>query len=115
MDRLVSIHDSVKDVQTTLTIAIVLVVLVIFLFLRSVSATIIPSLAVSVSLIATCGAMYMLGYSINNMTMLDLVDLAERDPLRGRGRGVKTDRARDQRQLEIAFPKGTHGVTPCQG
>jgi hypothetical protein len=45
----------------------------------------------------------------------DLVDLAERDPLRGRGRGLKSDRARDQRQLEIAFPKGTHGETPCQG
>jgi HAE1 family hydrophobic/amphiphilic exporter-1 len=72
LDRSQSIRDSVKDVQTTLTIAIVLVVLVIFLFLRSLSATIIPSLAVPVSLIATCGAMYLLGYSINNMTMLAL-------------------------------------------
>jgi hydrophobic/amphiphilic exporter-1 (mainly G- bacteria), HAE1 family len=72
LDRSTSIRESVKDVQTTLTIAIVLVVLVIFLFLRSVSATIIPALAVPVSLIATCAAMYMLGYSINNMTMLAL-------------------------------------------
>jgi HAE1 family hydrophobic/amphiphilic exporter-1 len=72
LDRSVSIRESVKDVQMTLTIAIILVVLVIFLFLRSVSATIIPSLAVPVSLIATCGAMYMLDYSINNMTMLAL-------------------------------------------
>ena len=72
MDRSQSIRDSVKDVQTTLMIAIALVVLVIFLFLRSASATIIPALAVPISLIATCGAMYMLGYSINNMTMLAL-------------------------------------------
>jgi HAE1 family hydrophobic/amphiphilic exporter-1 len=72
LDRSQSIRESVKDVQTTLTIAVALVVLVIFLFLRSLSATIIPALAVPVSLVATCGAMYMLGYSINNMTMLAL-------------------------------------------
>jgi HAE1 family hydrophobic/amphiphilic exporter-1 len=72
MDRSVSIRESVADVQTTLMIAISLVVLVIFLFLRSVSATIIPALAVPVSLIASCAAMYVLGYSINNMTMLAL-------------------------------------------
>ena len=72
LDRSTSIRESVADVQTTLTIAIALVVLVIFLFLRSVSATVIPALAVPVSLIATCAAMYMLGYSINNMTMLAL-------------------------------------------
>src|ERR1700674_2252757 len=72
LDRSVSIRDSVKDVQTTLMIAISLVILVIFLFLRSVSATIIPALAVPISLIATCAAMYALGFSINNMTMLAL-------------------------------------------
>jgi HAE1 family hydrophobic/amphiphilic exporter-1 len=72
MDRSVSIRDSVHDVQVTLAIAIGLVILVIFLFLRSLSATIIPSLAVPVSLIGTCAAMYALGFSINNMTLLAL-------------------------------------------
>ncbi len=71
-DRSVSIRDSVRDVQVTLTIAIVLVVLVIFLFLRSAAATIIPSLAVPVSLIATCAAMYLFNYSINNLTLMAL-------------------------------------------
>ncbi len=71
-DRSVSIRDSVEDVQVTLAIAIGLVVLVIFLFLRSASATAIPALAVPISLIATCAAMYMFGYSINNMTLLAL-------------------------------------------
>ncbi len=71
-DRSVSIRDSVEDVQVTLAIAVSLVVLVIFLFLRSASATAIPALAVPISLIATCAAMYMFGYSINNMTLLAL-------------------------------------------
>src|SRR5712671_3923245 len=72
MDRSVSIRASVVDVQETLLIAICLVVLVIFLFLRSVSATLIPALAVPISLIATCAAMYAFGFSINNMTLLAL-------------------------------------------
>src|SRR5439155_25697816 len=72
MDRSRSIRDSVEDVQVTLMIAIALVVLVIYLFLRSVPATIIPALAVPVSLIGTCAAMYALGFSINNMTLLAL-------------------------------------------
>src|SRR5246127_510942 len=72
MDRSVSIRASVVDVQETLLIAICLVVLVIFLFLRSVSATVIPALAVPVSLIGTCAAMYVFGFSINNMTLLAL-------------------------------------------
>jgi HAE1 family hydrophobic/amphiphilic exporter-1 len=71
-DRSQSIRDSVEDVQVTLAIAIGLVVLVIFLFLRSASATVIPALAVPISLIATCAAMYLFGYSINNMTLLAL-------------------------------------------
>src|SRR5436309_7315318 len=71
-DRSISIRDSVSDVQETLIIAITLVSLVIFMFLRSVSATIIPALAVPISLIATCGAMYAFGFSINNMTLLAL-------------------------------------------
>src|SRR6476660_3867821 len=69
-DRSISIRDSVVDVQETL--AICLVVMVIFLFLRTVSATIIPALAVPVSLIGTCAAMYVFGFSINNMTLLAL-------------------------------------------
>jgi HAE1 family hydrophobic/amphiphilic exporter-1 len=72
MDRSVSIRASVADVQHTLMVAIALVVLVIFLFLRKLPATIIPGLAVPVSLIGTFAAMYALGFSINNMTMLAL-------------------------------------------
>jgi HAE1 family hydrophobic/amphiphilic exporter-1 len=71
-DRSVSIRDSVHDVQVTLLIAISLVVLVIFLFLRSFAATVIPALAVPISLISTCAAMYAFGFSINNMTLLAL-------------------------------------------
>jgi HAE1 family hydrophobic/amphiphilic exporter-1 len=71
-DRSISIRASVEDVQVTLAIAVCLVVMVIFLFLRTVSATIIPALAVPVSLIGTCAAMYVFGFSINNMTLLAL-------------------------------------------
>jgi HAE1 family hydrophobic/amphiphilic exporter-1 len=72
MDRSVLIRQSVVDVQETLGIAIALVILVIFLFLRSASATIIPALAVPISLVGTCAAMYAFGFSINNMTLLAL-------------------------------------------
>jgi hydrophobic/amphiphilic exporter-1 (mainly G- bacteria), HAE1 family len=71
-DRSLSIRESVEDVQVSLAIAIGLVILVIFLFLRSAAATVIPALAVPISLIATCAAMYGFGYSINNMTLLAL-------------------------------------------
>jgi len=71
-DRSISIRAAVVDVQETLTIAVSLVIMVIFLFLRKVSATIIPALAVPVSLIGTCAAMYAFGFSINNMTLLAL-------------------------------------------
>ena len=71
-DRSISIRAAVTDVQETLAIAISLVIMVIFLFLRKVSATIIPALAVPVSLIGTCAAMYAFGFSINNMTLLAL-------------------------------------------
>ena len=71
-DRSVSIRDSVKDVQVTLAIAIVLVVAVIYLFLRSAAATIIASLAVPISLIASCAAMYAFNFSINNLTLMAL-------------------------------------------
>ncbi|HMF24731.1 MAG TPA: efflux RND transporter permease subunit, partial [Pseudolabrys sp.] len=71
-DRSLSIRAAVTDVQETLAIAISLVILVIFLFLRKVSATIIPALAVPVSLVGTFAAMYAFGFSINNMTLLAL-------------------------------------------
>ena len=71
-DRSISIRDAVANVQETLAIAICLVIMVIFLFLRKVSATIIPALAVPVSLVGTCAAMYAFGFSINNMTLLAL-------------------------------------------
>jgi HAE1 family hydrophobic/amphiphilic exporter-1 len=71
-DRSISIRAAVDDVQITLLIAIGLVVMVIFLFLRSIPATIIPALAVPVSLIGTCAAMYAFNFSINNMTLLAL-------------------------------------------
>ncbi len=71
-DRSLSIRAAVFDVQETLAIAICLVIMVIFLFLRKVSATIIPALAVPISLIGTCAAMYAFGFSINNMTLLAL-------------------------------------------
>src|SRR5215813_1606142 len=71
-DRSISVRESVDDVQVTLLIAVGLVVLVIFLFLRSAAATIIPALAVPVSLIGTCALMYAFNFSINNMTLLAL-------------------------------------------
>jgi hydrophobic/amphiphilic exporter-1 (mainly G- bacteria), HAE1 family len=71
-DRSLSIRAAVTDVQETLAIAITLVIMVIFLFLRKVSATIIPALAVPVSLVGTFAAMYAFGFSINNMTLLAL-------------------------------------------
>jgi HAE1 family hydrophobic/amphiphilic exporter-1 len=71
-DRSTSIRAAVVDVQETLAIAVSLVIMVIFLFLRKLSATIIPALAVPISLIGTCAAMYAFGFSINNMTLLAL-------------------------------------------
>jgi multidrug efflux pump len=71
-DRTVTIRASVKDVEFELMLTIALVVLVIFLFLRSISATIIPSVAVPLSLVGTFGVMYLLGYSLNNLTLMAL-------------------------------------------
>src|SRR5260370_10291045 len=65
-DRTTTIRASVEDVQFTLVLTVALVVMVIFLFLRSFRATIIPSIAVPLSLIGTFGVMYLLGYSLNN-------------------------------------------------
>ncbi len=72
-DRTVTIRASVHDVQVELLFAIALVVLVIFVFLRNVPATLIPSVAVPLSLVGTFGFMYLAGFSINNLTLMALV------------------------------------------
>ena len=72
-DRTDSIRDSVSDVKFTLFLSICLVVLVIFLFLRNLSATIIPSLALPMSIIGTFAVMYVTGYSIDNLSLMALV------------------------------------------
>jgi len=71
-DRTLTIRASVKDVEFELMLAIALVVMVVFLFLRVLSATVIPSIAVPLSLIGTFGVMYLLGYSLNNLTLMAL-------------------------------------------
>ena len=71
-DRTITIRGSVQDVQFELMLAVALVVLVIFLFLRNFSATVIPSVAVPVSLVGTFGVMYLLGYSLNNLSLMAL-------------------------------------------
>jgi multidrug efflux pump len=71
-DRTTTIRASVTDVQFELMLAVALVVMVIFLFLRTLSATSIPSVAVPVSLVGTFGVMYLLGFSLNNLTLMAL-------------------------------------------
>jgi len=71
-DRTITIRASVRDVQFSLALTVALVVMVIFLFLRNVYATIIPSVAVPLSLVGTLGIMYLLGYSLNNLTLMAL-------------------------------------------
>ena len=71
-DRTTTIRASVKDVQFELMLTVALVVMVIFLFLRSLSATIIPSIAVPLSLVGTLGVMYLLGYSLDNLSLMAL-------------------------------------------
>ncbi|MHB8091325.1 MAG: efflux RND transporter permease subunit [Syntrophales bacterium] len=71
-DRTVQIRESMNDVKLTLCLAIALVIMVIFLFLRNLSATIIPTLAVPMSIIGTFSAIYLLGFSINNLSMMAL-------------------------------------------
>jgi multidrug efflux pump len=71
-DRTQTIRASVKDVQFELMLTIALVVMVIFLFLRNLSATVIPSVAVPLSIVGTFGVMYLLGYSLNNLTLMAL-------------------------------------------
>jgi len=72
MDRTVTVRASVKDIETTLIISVILVILVVFAFLRTVRATIIPSVAVPLSLVGTFGGMYLLGYSLDNLSLMAL-------------------------------------------
>jgi len=71
-DRTTTIRASVADVQFTLVLTVALVVMVMFLFLRSLSATVIPSIAVPISIVGTFGIMYLLGYSLDNLSLMAL-------------------------------------------
>ena len=71
-DRSVSIQESIHDVQFTLVLTVCLVILVIFLFLRNISATVIPSLAVPMSIVGTFAAMHLLGFSLDNLSLMAL-------------------------------------------
>jgi multidrug efflux pump len=72
MDRTTTVRASVKDIERTLLISIALVILVVFVFLRTVRATIIPSISVPLSLVGTFSAMYVLGYSLDNLSLMAL-------------------------------------------
>jgi multidrug efflux pump len=72
MDRTVTVRASVKDIEFTLILSIILVILVVFAFLRTVRATIIPSVAVPLSLVGTFGGMYLLGFSLDNLSLMAL-------------------------------------------
>ena len=71
-DRTITIRASVRDVEYELSLAVILVVMVIFVFLRSMRATLIPSLSVPLSLVGTLGAMYLFGFSLNNLSLMAL-------------------------------------------
>jgi multidrug efflux pump len=71
-DRTTTVRASLRDIMITLGISVILVILVVFVFLRTVRATIIPSIAVPLSLIGTFGVMYLLGYSLNNLSLMAL-------------------------------------------
>ena len=72
LDRTTTIRASVNDVERTLMISVVLVIVVVFVFLRNPRATLIPAVAVPVSLIGTCAVMYLFGYSIDNLSLMAL-------------------------------------------
>jgi HAE1 family hydrophobic/amphiphilic exporter-1 len=72
-DRSISIRESVTDIKSTLFLAVCLVILIIFLFLRNLSATIIPSLALPFSIVGTFAAMYLLDYSLDNLSLMALI------------------------------------------
>ncbi len=72
LDQTITIRASVHDVERSLTISVLLVIMVVFLFLREGRATLIPSVAVPVSIIGTCGVMYLFGFSIDNLSLMAL-------------------------------------------
>jgi multidrug efflux pump len=72
VDRSTTIRTSLRDVERTLVLAVLLVIIVVFAFLRNLRATVIPVVAVSVSLVATFGAMYLMGYSLDNLSLMAL-------------------------------------------
>jgi len=72
MDRTLTVRASVRDIEITLVISVFLVVMVVFVFLRNVRATLIPSIAVPLSLVGTFGVMYLLGYSLDNLSLMAL-------------------------------------------
>src|SRR6202140_476466 len=72
LDRTTTIRASVSDVERTLLISVILVIVVVFIFLRNPRATVIPAVAVPVSLIGTCAVMYLCGYSIDNLSLMAL-------------------------------------------
>ncbi len=72
MDRTLTVRASVRDIEITLIISVILVVFVVFVFLRNVRSTIIPSIAVPLSLVGTFGVMYLLGYSLDNLSLMAL-------------------------------------------
>ncbi len=132
-DRTTTIRASVRDVQFELLMAVALVVMVIFLFLRSVSATLIPSVAVPLSLVGTFGVMYLAGFSINNLTLMaltiatgfvvdDAIVMIENiarylekgdSPLRGGAQGLEADRLHHHLADRVADrgadPAAVHG------
>src|SRR6202522_3078713 len=72
VDRSITIRTSLRDVERTLVLAVLLVIVVVFAFLRSLRATLVPVVAVSVSLVATFAAMYLMGYSLDNLSLMAL-------------------------------------------
>ncbi len=132
-DRTNTIRASVSDVEFELMLTVGLVVMVIFLFLRNLSATIIPSVAVPLSLVGTFGVMYLLGYSLNNLTLMaltistgfvvdDAIVMIEnivalyrggRASAAGRAEGRRTDRLHDYLADDLADrradPVAVHG------
>ena len=72
LDRTLTVRASVRDIEITLVISVILVVLVVFVFLRNVRSTIIPSVAVPLSLVGTFGVMYLAGYSLDNLSLMAL-------------------------------------------
>jgi multidrug efflux pump len=72
LDRTLTIRASVADIELTLVISVILVILVVFLFLRNIPATLVPAVAVPVSLIGTCAIMYLCGFSLDNLSLMAL-------------------------------------------